>query len=336
MSYTIALVPNVSNFHPKYRGTVVGILDAMFSAGTSIFVAIYGACFVKDEENQDIGGFFLTLAITGAVVNSFGFIFIGYYRVEDIPNDSQDYIILNATESTTEYGTENASGENTSIDGEKNRSEITGCELVKNVDFQLIFWTGMAYISVVGMYPPNVNVYLRSFQLEQHSTLFNILLPIFAVLGKFFCGVISDALLHMIPRPVVLLTSSLLLLIMMSTCIFFASNFYVLLVTTMVVGLSFGASWTLYSTIIADYFGLKYFGRNYGACAMLTGVAVIIIQWINGAIYQAAIPNPGETSCYGLNCFRWSFFMAAILVLCGVICNILLIRRRYLKRANKE
>ncbi|XP_064648839.1 uncharacterized protein LOC135501045 [Lineus longissimus] len=328
-SYVIALVPNVANFQPKYRGTIVGLLDATFSAGTSIFVAIYGKCFVNsntdDEENQDIGDFFLTLAILGAVTSSLGFWFLGYYKVEDI---SQDYVDLDGKETPAEELIAKEPVADITTSKTLLVDQLTWCDLIKDVDLQLLFWMFLLIIPVVGMYLQNVSVYLKSFRFQEYSTLFNILLPVFAVVGKFFGGVISDLLVHIIPRTGILLVNHLLLLLMVSTCIFLADNYYVLLITTVVVGLNFGSINTLTPTLFVDYFGLKYFPRTWGACATLGGVVALLLQGLFGVLYDAAATNPGEKFCYGTKCFEWSFFVAAILVLGGVICNVCLIKSR--------
>ncbi|XP_064648504.1 uncharacterized protein LOC135500783 [Lineus longissimus] len=99
-SYIISLSCNVYNFHPKYRGTIIGYLESVFSLGTSVFVVVYSTCFINgyviDEGKQDIGDFFLMLAVSGAVVNVLCAMFLGQYPT----NTDYMYDQLDGTDSS--------------------------------------------------------------------------------------------------------------------------------------------------------------------------------------------------------------------------------------------
>lgn len=85
--YMVLLMISMNNFYFKYWGKVVGIFDVFFSGGLVLFFVLYGMVFVvgyiKDEENQNFGGFYFMIVIVFGVVGVFG-IFLLKYVVFDI------------------------------------------------------------------------------------------------------------------------------------------------------------------------------------------------------------------------------------------------------------
>lgn len=306
---------------------MVAVLETAYSLGSSIFIAIYGGLFVnghvEDEENQDLGGFFLFMAITGSVVNGLGALFLGYYDTNEVVLPGQDdYENLDDVSGDFPEHDEDYDGEKEAVE------DVTGLALIKNWDFQFLFWLFVMSSCEIIMFLTNIDVYLKSFGYEDKSTAFNLLVPIFAVISKIVCGILSDKFIEKIPRAAYMLVTLIIETGALTLCIFASSNFYVLLFATISVGIAYGAVWSISATLCGEYFGLKYFGKNWGAFVLANGICSILLQQIFGAVYQAEIELPGETFCYGTGCFSWSFAVAAVFAGSAALFNVGLIERR--------
>ncbi|KAL3861911.1 hypothetical protein ACJMK2_007924 [Sinanodonta woodiana] len=318
--YISSLTTNMENFHPKHRGKIIGLLDASFSAGPALIALIYGVSFKNghetDEQNQDLKGFYLMSAILFAVIGGLAVLSLKHYGYEEEEEKSR-----NEVDETEKEQPAYSSDEN-----------ITGLKLLRRFSFQFIFW---AYIFCAGlqlMYNINITAYLKSFDLEHYSTMFTTLNPIFQVISKFIVGFLSDAIVHKIPRIGVLFAFNILQTIVLVICIFFADNIVVLYISLVGIGMPNGALWCLTPTMLSEYYGMKYFGRNWGSVMLGNAFGGLAIQKAYGWIYDSSITKEGETSCYGLHCFTWSFAMAAVLSFCSCIFNMGVLERELKRR----
>lgn len=315
-----SMITNINNFHPKHRGKVIGILDASFSGGPALFALLYGTVFAKghtkDEQNQDLKGFYLVSAIAFAATGIVGIIFL-----KNFPFETPDYDVTTIiTDSSFTADSESVS--KSQADDSETIPDVTGLQLLKRTDFHFIFW---AYIFCAGlqlMFQNNIGVYLKSYHLEKYTTTFTTLNPIAGVLCKFLIGFISDLIVHKVPRITLLLCMNILQTVILTLCIFFSDNFPVLVITLIGIGFSNGALWCLTPAMVSESFGLKYFGRNWGSIIFGNAFGGWGIQYVFGVIYDNSITLKHTTDCFGLHCFTWSFTMAAVLSLCACIFNV--------------
>jgi MFS family permease len=109
-----------------------------------------------------------------------------------------------------------------------------------------------------------------------------------------------------------------------------------LVIVVFIIGFSNGALWCLTPTMISEFYGLKYFGRNWGIVMLGNAFGGLFLQQAFGWIYDSNIQYKGETDCYGLRCFTMSFTMAAVLSFCSCIFNLGLLQEQLAKRRNTE
>ena len=331
-TYMAALTTGIANFDAKYRGTVIGLLDAFFSAGPAIMAAIYGGCYVNghvtDEENQNLGGFLLLSATLFAIVNALGIAFLATYPAH-------------VTETSATGNTENGVpylGEDDSVPiipenvicakGEISR-DLTGFALCKNIDFQFLTWVMVFCAGLQLMFQANITTYLKSFNLERFSTVFTIIVPMSQTIFKLTNGALSDIIIDRVPRALLLLITNVLQTLILAVCIFFADQFTVLLISTLVIGMANGTLYCLTPTILSEFFGTKYFARNWGWILLSNGIGGLLFQQVYGALYDVSITKEGATDCYGLRCFTWSFVMAAVVSFCAVVLNVGVVERQH-------
>lgn len=324
--YMASLTTNMNNFAPKHRGKVVGILDASFSAGPALIALLYGVIFtnghVTDEENQNLKGFYLMSAIAFGIIGILGVLFLhnNPFEIENV--DVQD--ITNDKKSQHHGGPER-------------EGDVTGFKLLKKFNFHFLFW---AYIFCAGLqltFQTNITAYLKSYELEHYSTLFTTLNPIFGVISKFIAGFMSDAIVHKVPRIAVLFGFNIFQTVAMAICIFYSNYLSVLVIALIGIGMPNGALWCLTPTMLSEFYGMKYFGRNWGTIMFGNAFGGLLFQRVYGWIYDSSIPYTGQTVCYGLHCFTWSFTMMAVLSLCSCIFNAAILESEiYLYKSMKK
>ena len=130
--------------------------------------------------------------------------------------------------------------------------------------------------------------------------------------------------------------SSFLQTAVLTLCIFKGDNFPVLLLATLGIGIPNGATWCLTPVMTSELFGTRYFGRNWGS--MMLGVAFVGLglQKTFGVLYDLEITTKGQTDCFGLHCFRWSFVILAVLSFCSCVFYVGLLERMLQRRREKR
>ena len=308
-----SMTTNINNFNPRHRGKVIGILDASFSGGPALIALIYGVAFKNghehDEQNQDLKGFYLTSAIIFGVIGVLGILFLKEYSYStgDNSNEPEPYEYPNI--------------DGSDVTNEPEVKDVTGFALLKKYNFHFIFWSYIFCAGLQLMFQTNIAVYLRSYYLEDYSTLFTTLNPIFGVISKFFAGFLSDAIVHKVPRIAVLFCFNIFQTIVMVICVFWSNHLGVLVLALIGIGMPNGALWCLTPTILSEFYGTKYFGRNWGTVIFGNAFGGLLFQTVFGKIYDANIGYIGRKYCYGLKCFEWSFATAAVLSFCATLFN---------------
>lgn len=304
--YMASLMTNMNNFAPQHRGKVVGILDGSFSAGPALTALIYGFVFVdghvEDQGKQNLKGFYLSSAILLFTVCILSILFLRSF---------QSTKELEITRLLDEDDNQEESCISVPV------RQIAGWKLFKTFNFQFILWSSVFASSVQLVVQSNIGTYLKSFHLDKYTTLFTTINPISQVGSKIFAGFLSDLLIAYVPRVTIVLGFTFIQAVFLTICIFFPDHFAVLLFLVIVVGMANGSLWCITPTITGEYYGIKYFGRNWGLILTATGLGAIVLQELYGWTYEMAIPFAGQNDCYGSKCFTWSFTMHAVLSFCS-------------------
>ncbi|XP_046360087.1 probable transporter MCH1 [Haliotis rufescens] len=322
-TYMVSMMANVSNFHAKHRGKVIGVLDASFSGGPALVALIYGTLFVNghdhnDEDKQNLSGFYLLNSFLFVAANILGIFFL---VIRVLPEDEENKSLVSSEEIPDELKPKKINPELP--------QDITGRKLLFNFDFHFLTWSFWMCACLQLMFQTNITTYLKSFHLERYSTLLTTLNFVAGTVAKIAFGFGSDLIVHKVPRAVVILTATAVQTAVLTVTIFHAGSFPILFIAVLGVGIPNGATWCLTPTMTSEFFGIKYFARNWGAMMIGNAAVGLLLQKVFGVIYDNAIPVKGETNCYGQSCFRWSFVMAAVLSLCSVIFYAGLLERRW-------
>ncbi|KAK7108420.1 hypothetical protein V1264_016164 [Littorina saxatilis] len=342
-SYMAAMLTTVMNFSGAHRGKVVGVLDACFSGGPALMALIYGEFFIqghdKDEQNQDLRGFYLLSAIAFAVINMVGVIFLGVYRQPDVitlTNSSSTGALVTEQSAGEKEGTSDVIPDIRDINPDIGDEDVTGMKLLRNFDFHFLAWSYILCASLQLTFQTNITTFLKSSHDESHNTLLTTLSFASGTVAKFLFGLLSDVLVRRVPRVAIVLFATAVQTAVLTLCVFKGDNFPVILVATLGVGIPNGATWCLTPVMTSEFFGTRYFGRNWGS--MMLGVAFVGLAMTKtfGALYDDNIKVRGETDCFGIGCFRWSFVIMAVMSLCSCILYVGLLERQLRARRDRK
>ncbi|RDX75757.1 Protein NUCLEAR FUSION DEFECTIVE 4, partial [Mucuna pruriens] len=130
-------------------------------------------------------------------------------------------------------------------------------------------------------------------------------------LGRFGGGHVSDYIMHRKgwPRPL-LMTATLGTMIFghLTIASGFNGNLYV---GPVLVGICYGAHWSLMPTITSEIFGVKHMGTIFNTIAAASPLGSYILSVrIVGYIYDKQADKE-DNSCFGKDCFMLSFFILA-------------------------
>ncbi|KAL2633339.1 hypothetical protein R1flu_004818 [Riccia fluitans] len=219
-------------------------------------------------------------------------------------------------------------------------------EAVKAADFWLLFvamacgmGSGLTAIDNMGQIGAS-----QGYSVQKVGA-FVSLVSIWNFLGRLGFGTISEICLHRykIPRPVFLVVTQATMSIgHLMFAVAFPGSLYV---GSVVIGLCYGAQWSLMPAITSEIFGLKRFGTLFNTIAIASplGAYYLSVQ-VAGRIYDYEAEQEGnvglwlrdssELLCDGARCFRLSFIiMAGVSVFGCLVCLMLVARtKRFYKQ----
>ncbi|KAK3104761.1 hypothetical protein FSP39_009517 [Pinctada imbricata] len=152
--------------------------------------------------------------------------------------------------------------------------------------------------------------------------------PIAGIVSKFFAGFLSDAIHHKVPRAAVLLAFNVVQTISLAISIFFSDKLFVFAIVNVIIGFANGAVWCLTPTMISEFYGMKFFARNWGAMMLGNAFGGLALSESFGWIYKSNITSPDATDCYGISCFTWSFILFAGLSFNACILEVALLKKK--------
>lgn len=145
-------------------------------------------------------------------------------------------------------------------------------------------------------------------------------------LGRFGAGYISDILLRQKgwARPLMMvLTLATMTMGHLIIAFGFVGNLYI---GTILVGICYGAQWSLMPTITSEIFGVLHMGTIFNTIAVASPVGTYFLSvWVIGHLYDK---EAGEgNSCFGVHCFMVSFIILASVSFFGSLVSLVLFFR---------
>lgn len=198
--------------------------------------------------------------------------------------------------------------------------------------FFLTTGPGEAFINNLGtiigtLYPPSSPGPPKSNSPATHVSF----VAITSTLARLLTGTISDLLApsncpgksgYTVSRLTFLLSSTLLFslgqILLASGLVQRTPNLFP--VVSALVGLGYGAIFSLSPIVVSVVWGVQNFGTNWGIVAVVPAAGAAIWGAIYSAVYQAGVDNGGnlrgdggdEQMCYGIQCYRSTFWAMAV------------------------
>lgn len=305
-------------------------------------ISIYGSTsVVSGVSSSDIK--FSTLMVIFTVVHVFSSL-LGIFCLHEDPQQTKQINNESAGDSDDKKETKPVTGtetdsENTALTPKADLFEMVpsyygdkyGFEIMAIVDFWLLVFTFMMSIATDKTFFMNIGTYLRSFDIEEYLTFLTVSGPIIALVTKLTLGPISDACIHHISRIWFVIVPVFLKLVISVVFLFFGDHFVATLLTSYVCYVTLGAMFMVGPVLTAEYFGLRYYGRNFGCMLFAAGILTVILHVFLGLLYDDRLDSESadddDATCKGLHCFAISTSVL-ILITLSTLCTSLLLWKR--------
>jgi MFS family permease len=191
----------------------------------------------------------------------------------------------------------------------KTSVDVTWREMVKTKQFYLLFVMFLLSSSVGLMIIGNMSKIANTQIGITDTTLLAILVSFLAITntaGRVLGGIMSDKIGRVNALLVVFALQSLNM-----ACFVFHQNMPALITSIILVGFCYGTLLSVFPTLIADLYGLKNYGTNYGVLYLAWGLAGVVAPIAADIIYDMN----GN--------FHTAYFISAIMMALLVCVNIL-------------
>lgn len=241
------------------------------------------------------------------------------YSIKRVP--SKKNCKLNTTSSSSSSGDEMEYQELPSDEGQvqvisddmlPHEEEMNLLQAMCTVEFWMLFVT---MISGLGSGLATINNMSQIGQSLGYSVVeINNLVSLWSMwnfLGRFGGGYVSDYIMHRKgwPRPLLMVaTLGTMILGHVIVASGFRGNLYL---GPVLVGICYGAHWSLMPTITSEIFGVKHMGTIFNTIAAASPLGSYILSVrVVGYIYDKEA-NKEDNSCFGNHCFMSSFMILA-------------------------
>ncbi len=200
--------------------------------------------------------------------------------------------------------------------GAADKAEFNSSEMLKKIQFYLIFFTfvfsagaGLMSIGLMKLYPMEALQKAGYTPIEASAIAGTAMALFFSLangLGRILWGLLSDILGRKL--SIIIMTATQGIIVILFT--FMAGNEILLYIGATLIGFNFGGNFALFPTITADTFGAKNVGQNYPFVFLAYGVGGIA-----GPILGGMMGDVGN--------FAMAFTILGVFVLIGTILTIM-------------
>eukprot|EP00879_Flechtneria_rotunda_P016105 GHRR01016846.1.p1 GENE.GHRR01016846.1~~GHRR01016846.1.p1 ORF type:complete len:649 (+),score=200.09 GHRR01016846.1:867-2813(+) len=203
---------------------------------------------------------------------------------------------------------------------------FTTKEMMHTTDFWLLFFQFVVAAGVCLAFLNNLGQLVVSLQGGQDGqVVFVSLFSVANAAGRLLMGYIPEQHLHARGTPRTLfLTLTAAVTAACSLAVAYADIGH-LYVISILLGVAFGAHWSLLPAISSDLFGLKHFAPNYTTLQFAPAIgSYLLATRLTGWLYdRAAVQHGDPHECIGPDCFREAFLiLAGLAAVSSLACSI--------------
>ncbi|CAH1801977.1 unnamed protein product [Owenia fusiformis] len=365
---TIAL-----NFEGKHQGKVVGFASAMFGGSPLIFALIYQVFFVQghvtDEQNQNLGGFFIMLSIWAGCTGVLG---AGFLKIvppveTHIPLMSEgehskqnvDETNVTTNETAIDHDTEKGKCVTASDDNitnakdntlndktplfqkESENSSLTTCSdeeknmtcfrMVKTFKFHLLLWVVIIIKGIGLILSANITTIAKSAHLEATSSALILIIPVADTLARSLGGIIPDFLKQRLPFISVssVLVFASFLMMVAQMILIFFNQSFVALVCFSIMS----SVSTGFIAVMTPITISEFFGmKEFSQKLGLLLTLNGLAAFLFAKVFGWIYENNsprGSKDCFGEHCSRMTFIIMAIFALLSTLFSSALLKTRW-------
>ena len=205
-------------------------------------------------------------------------------------NQEKEFNTANEKTRLTEDKTNKLKSMEPSVKSASNNSSsdghVYGWDIMKLPDFWLLIVPFVIGCSIDKVILFNTGTYLRSFKAEHHLHTLVTVASWFLTISKVIVGLMSDLCIKRIPRVMYMVVILLLSVPLYFIFLVFADSIVFLYVITFFSYSSLGVLFVMGPVLIAEYFGVRHFGINYGSVLLVDGCFILLLQFVLGIIYD--------------------------------------------------
>ncbi|CCX15005.1 Similar to Uncharacterized membrane protein YMR155W; acc. no. Q03795 [Pyronema omphalodes CBS 100304] len=222
------------------------------------------------------------------------------------------------------------------------RLDIRGWELMKSIDFWLLFimigaltGVGLMTINNIGH---NAQVLWSEYDptkspeyVQKRQGMHVSILSIGSFTGRMVSGISSDLLLRLynLPRLYLILLSSFLFFIAVLLAILITSPLYLFWVSSLN-GLAYGMLFGVSPTIVSEAFGVNGLSTNWGAMTISCVIAGNVLNLLYGRVFDgnSQLGEEGRKVCLkGNGCYRGAYWGALVVTGLGAMVAVVMLGR---------
>jgi len=187
----------------------------------------------------------------------------------------------------------------------------------KKFDFWLLFGSFACITGCGLMVINNISTMVESIGGDDSLSDYLVVgLSLCNVLGRILMGSLAD---HPNLNKLDLYRySSLLMAFALMTSVFGGTSSICLAVTVALAAISYGGSWVLIIGVLAEFYGKRDFGKDYGLIAMGPALSGMAFNAFSAQIYESHA-NQDSGVCIGSSCYRDAFLMTMISATTGYL-----------------
>jgi MFS family permease len=300
-----AIVVNTKNWLPQHRGKVSGAVFAGYGISAALISALYDLAFVKNHSEPDLVGFFLTMAI---ILGSLAIIASIFMQPVPLPAEEAESRPLLREEQ-----------KNAPVEPSTGRvglyGVVGGLKLLVTPQFYFILFSFSFTVSVGYLFITTVGSVHKAWKITELDTATLVtVLSLANLSGRIIMGGVVDFVQKKMPVSIAITVPHTIIMLSL-IALAFLDHFLTLIICTITIAVAYGASWPAYNVLLNYYFGDKHHGSNMGAITA-SGISSAGLAIIAGKLYDAHVPpNDPDHQCYGIECYKTTYLIAAGLML---------------------
>mmetsp|Transcript_97312 Transcript_97312/g.175756 ORF Transcript_97312/g.175756 Transcript_97312/m.175756 type:complete len:206 (+) Transcript_97312:3-620(+) len=138
------------------------------------------------------------------------------------------------------------------------------------------------------------------------------LISIANCVGRVMLGLVPDALGDRFSRTFFLLGNTVIMIC--AQLILAYGSIETLFLGGLITGFAYGGFWTLVPSLVAEFFGTKFFASLYNCLSLaISGASLVFSTWLASRLYEGqAASHPGPSGgCAGSKCYRNTHLLLA-------------------------